>query len=179
MNVFGKTLRGRAAAVLIGCGTLSVGARQWRRSLTLDHDDVGWDRRISEISQDAERTGLMMEYGSVTADLDYIRKWHREHGFDGGVTLRHVERGLYTNVPSGRAKSETCEGSIPENAKIRECYYLYYELKGADVHFLNPPNPAKPGNGERLQQIFIRGTTPINCNFFNYCNSPNHHSPSS
>lgn len=127
---------------------------------------------LSEPEQDeltllALRNGLMGQRGrSVKDELDYIRKWHQDHGFKGGLVLRELDMPLFwideppdnasgddNNINDKDAKDNNIHSSTttfeelvldPMRLARRECYYLYYELRG---------------NGHLHQEIFCRGTT--------------------
>lgn len=107
-------------------------------------------RSLADVAEVVRRTGLMGSSRSVKTELDRIRKWHHDHGYKGGLVLRDLTKPLF-----GMELWESTEehpqdltiGEILDDTTIlarRECYYLYYELKG---------------NGAIKQEIFCRGTT--------------------
>jgi len=87
---------------------------------------------------------------SVKNEMDRIRQWHHEHGYKGGLVLRDLTKPLFgmeiwestEEEPVGLTMLEIVED--PTRLARRECYYMYYELKG---------------NGAIRQEIFCRGTT--------------------
>jgi hypothetical protein len=108
------------------------------------------NRSLADVAEVVRRTGLMGSSKSVKTELDKIRKWHHDHGYKGGLVLRDLTKPLF-----GMELWENTEehpqdltiGEILDDTTIlarRECYYLYYELKG---------------NGKIKQEIFCRGTT--------------------
>ena len=97
-------------------------------------------RSTDSITTTLKRAMLMgRKRAGVSQELDDIRKWHVEHGYKGGLVLRELNTPLhYSN------NEEPFELMDAMALARRECYYLYYELKG---------------NGEIRQEIFCRGTT--------------------
>ena len=84
---------------------------------------------------------------SVKHELEQIRKWHVDHGFNGGLVLRELTQPLFDVSDFDEYEVEGGDDvePIPHHELLqRECYYLYYELTS---------------RGETKQQIFCRGTT--------------------
>jgi len=99
-------------------------------------------RNLKNLLLTVKRAGLFRG-GSVKEELDSIRKWHIEHGFRGGLVLRELREDLYDD--SFRHNITGLNKHVnPNQIHQRECYYLYYEVRG---------------NGQVKQQIFCRGTT--------------------
>lgn len=134
----------------------SYQTRRWRKDRIQELPLVTgvWDeyypsRSLPSVVQIMERAGLMGTSHSVKAELEDIRKWHREHDFRGGLVLRDLTKPLF-GIDEDDPHHEESELSLfeilqdPTRLARRECYYLYYELKP---------------NGESQQQIFCRGTT--------------------
>lgn len=158
-HVLGRRLVVAAAAGTIGL--VSYQARQWRKQkieeLPLITDDGIWNtyyptRSLPSVVQIVERAGLMGKSQSVKEELEDIRVWHQANGFKGGLILRDLTKPLF-GLDGGDSQTDVQQQpdlSIheiledPTRLARRECYYLYYELKG---------------NGESQQQIFCRGTT--------------------
>lgn len=67
-------------------------------------------------------------------DIDGIRRWHSDRDFPGAITLREW--------PAERDEKYSPITGVSDRER-RECYYIYHELTG---------------HGEKVQQIFIRGT---------------------
>ena len=84
------------------------------------------------------RAGLVGTEKSVKDEIDYLRKWHIDRGYNGGLVVRDLTRPLFN--------SEMNKSSAANDTDMnqRECYYLYYEIHS---------------NGETRQQLFCRGTT--------------------
>jgi len=113
-------------------------------------------RDIHDLDSIVARTGLMKNTRpgskSVMEELHTIRAWHQARGFRGGVILRELTKPLFnsTTLTSIMENGSVLEGGddvepMPlDQLPQRECYYLYYEIKG---------------NGHALHQIFCRGTT--------------------
>lgn len=105
-------------------------------------------RNPHDLVQTMTRAKLMGSQTSVAQELDDIRKWHIEHGYKGGLVLRELNKPLFwTSFSSNKDDSETTpefDYEDPTALARRECYYLYYEVKG---------------DGQVRQQIFCRGTT--------------------
>jgi pimeloyl-ACP methyl ester carboxylesterase len=118
-----------------------------------------------DLVQTIQRMGLMGKHKSVHAELDDIRKWHVDRGFKGGLVLRDLQQPLFADASDenssssssssshGQSQSQSAQKDMTENTNTndmernlerRECYYLYYEIKGT---------------GEIQQQLFCRGTT--------------------
>ena len=145
--------RYRRLALLVTCSlgvttSVSLYSRKWRSSL-LDKLNplASLPEGRDDMLQIMERTGLMGRSGmkSVKAELQDIRRWHIDHGFNGGLVVRELTKPLF-EASSSRTMEERLEDLVrdPTNLARRECYYLYYEI--TDV-------------GEVKQQIFCRGTT--------------------
>ena len=149
--------------------------RKWRKSklaaLPLASAEVlGKHRDIREVLANIERSGLMGYQNSVKAELDFIREWHQERGYRGGLVVRELDQPLFSALKDNRGgavpgnfgnnadsssasqrrntvskkKSGSIEPLSLRELNTRECYYLYYEVLG---------------NGQIVQQIFCRGTT--------------------
>jgi hypothetical protein len=108
-------------------------------------------RSLADVAEVVRRTGLMGSSHSVKNELDLIRKWHHDHGYKGGLVLRDLTKPLFGmelwESNGEHPHQDLTIGEILEDTTIlarRECYYLYYELKG---------------NGAIKQEIFCRGTT--------------------
>lgn len=97
-----------------------------------------------ELIRNMQRTGLMGSQRSVKEELNQIQDWHVEHGYRGGITLRDLTQHLFVNKQIGIVENLEDLVEDPMRLARRECYYLYYEIKG---------------DGEIQQQIFCRGTT--------------------
>jgi Lipase (class 3) len=120
-----------------------------------------------DLVQTIQRMGLMGKHKSVHAELEDIRKWHVHRGFKGGLILRDLHQPLFADDDASEDKNSTSRTSTKDdqkpsqtdvtknknnnindtnerNLERRECYYLYYEIKGT---------------GEIQQQLFCRGTT--------------------
>jgi hypothetical protein len=110
------------------------------------------NRSLEDVQECVRRTGLMGTSASVKTELDRIRNWHHEHGYKGGLVLRDLTKPLFgmelwENNEDIDAKEDLTIGEILEDTTRlarRECYYLYYEIKG---------------NGAIKQEIYCRGTT--------------------
>jgi len=107
------------------------------------------------IIEQVTRAGLVGTTKSVKDELQYIRKWHIERGYNGGIVLRDITRPLFllpeslgfdtNNSQEENNNNTSTEDTInPKHTNRRECYYLYYEIHS---------------NGQTKQQIFCRGTT--------------------
>lgn len=104
-------------------------------------------RDLNVLATTVARAGLMGTSVSVKHELEQIRKWHIEHGFQGGLILRELTQPLFeaTDVDEDEVEGGDDVEPIPHHELLqRECYYLYYELTS---------------RGETRQQIFCRGTT--------------------
>lgn len=106
-------------------------------------------RSFPDVVQTIQRMGLMGKHKSVHKELDDIRKWHVDRGFKGGLILRDLHQPLFAdaleeNSSSSSNVTENNTNDTERNLEWRECYYLYYEIKGT---------------GEIQQQLFCRGTT--------------------
>lgn len=126
---------GRRAVVLAGVpagfATVRSAAQRWgEQDVAEPYPPQDWWPDLERL---AERVSLMP--GGMI-DLADIRRWHVEHGFLGGVVLREFD-----SVDDSWDQPSRLTGT---SARMRhECYYLYYAIAG---------------NGERVQQVFIRGT---------------------
>jgi len=121
-----------------------------------EHDTISIKRDLVLLDVMVARAGLMGKSvpgsKSVMEELDIIRKWHLDRGFQGGIVLRELTRPLFAPTNSNDDEllglplggGDDVEPIPLENLPQRECYYLYYQIKG---------------NGHALQQIFCRGTT--------------------
>ena len=97
---------------------------------------------LQSIIETIKRAGLMGSTSSVKEELDFLRKYHLDKGYNGGLVVRDLSLPLFTYNES--SSSESCEESSDKNMAQRECYYLYYQIHA---------------NGHKQQQIFCRGTT--------------------
>ena len=108
-------------------------------------------RDLGVLATTVARAGLMGTSvpgaKSVKHELEQIRKWHVDHGFNGGLVLRELTQPLFdvSDIDEDVVEGGDDVESIPHHELLqRECYYLYYELTS---------------RGETKQQIFCRGTT--------------------
>ena len=104
-------------------------------------------RDLNELATTVARAGLMKTSKSVKHELEQIRKWHIDHGFNGGLVLRELTEPLFdvSGIDEDDMEGGDDVEPIPHQELLqRECYYLYYELTS---------------RGETKQQIFCRGTT--------------------
>jgi len=135
-------------------------------------------RDLNVLATTVARAGLMgnlvRNAKSVKDELNAIRSWHQQRGFNGGLVLREVARPIYNSAlePYFLDSEDDNQNEItepistdddtlllsPEQIQQRECYYLYYEILP---------------DGKIIQQIFCRGTTLtadvftcLNCSFF-------------
>ncbi|KAL3793658.1 hypothetical protein HJC23_010230 [Cyclotella cryptica] len=107
---------------------------------------------VSSLIELITRAGLVGSTKSVKDELDALRKWHTERGYNGGLVVRDLSRPLFSLdlFNSDPGKQESASGKISVSSpdigvmNQRECYYLYYEILS---------------NGETRQQLFCRGTT--------------------
>ena len=97
-----------------------------------------------EVARTMQRNGLMGSERSVKDEIHLIQDWHVEHGYRGGITLRDLTQHLFVNKQMGVVENLEDLVEDPMRLARRECYYLYYEIKG---------------DGQIQQQIFCRGTT--------------------
>ena len=113
---------------------------------SIDKSPAGFNlapmRELEELLQTVMRAGLMGHATSVKQELEFIRKWHLEHGFHGGLVLRELNEPLFQI--EGGDEVDPVPPMRESELHQRECYYLYYQ-----VH----------PNGRVQQQIFCRGTT--------------------
>ena len=96
---------------------------------------------LQSIIETIKRAGLMGSTSSVKEELDLLRKYHLDKGYNGGLVVRDLSLPLFTYNESS---DESSEESSDKNMAQRECYYLYYQIHA---------------NGHKQQQIFCRGTT--------------------
>lgn len=123
-----------------------------RNSTSNNKSPGGVRRDLNVLATTVARAGLMGTSvpgaKSVKHELDTIRKWHQDHGFNGGLVLRELTEPLYdatVDMDEDEVEGGDDVEPIPHHELWqRECYYLYYELRP---------------NGEARQQIFCRGTT--------------------
>ena len=115
------------------------------------HQTPAIRRDLNVLATTVARAGLMGTSvpgaKSVKHELEQIRKWHVDHGFNGGLVLRELTQPLFDVLDFDEDEVEGGDDvePIPHHELLqRECYYLYYELTS---------------RGETKQQIFCRGTT--------------------
>lgn len=150
--------RTRRAVLLVGAATtgavVSYKTRTWRNQHIQELPD--WqellksphhkNRNIDELTTTMKRSKLMgtIKQG-VSQELEDIRKWHVDHGYKGGLVLRELNTPIFSHHHDDDDE-DTPEFEFLDSMALarRECYYLYYEVKG---------------NGQITQQIFCRGTT--------------------
>jgi hypothetical protein len=115
---------------------------------------------LSNLLQFLQRTALMGKQDRMMDDLQQIRQWHVTHGFKGGLVLRDLTKPVFQMATKNSTPQEeqdnnsnnkdnedwTLQEIIDDPTRLarRECYYLYYEIKG---------------DGQVIQQLFCRGTT--------------------
>ena len=134
----------------------------------------GLTRSISSLIELSERNCLMGHKNNLLDELESIRRWHRERGFNGGIVLRELHTPLYQKDNPNDAASKdvttttnTATTNTTTNATTnttntvatlldehvqRHCYYIYYEIRG---------------DGHKRQQIFCRGSTVLSDVFTN------------
>eukprot|EP00814_Leptocylindrus_danicus_P006985 CAMPEP_0116010790 /NCGR_PEP_ID=MMETSP0321-20121206/4200_1 /TAXON_ID=163516 /ORGANISM="Leptocylindrus danicus var. danicus, Strain B650" /LENGTH=466 /DNA_ID=CAMNT_0003479935 /DNA_START=2352 /DNA_END=3752 /DNA_ORIENTATION=+ len=168
----------RRIAYITGITGVITGAswcnRKWRNAKLAElppasAETLGKHHDIKEVLTNVERSGLMGYQSSVKAELDFIREWHKERGYRGGLVVRELNEPLFSplkqnmggampgnfgnddasSATSQRRNTVSSSKSTSEPLSLRElntreCYYLYYEVLG---------------NGQIVQQIFCRGTT--------------------
>jgi hypothetical protein len=133
-----------AGSLVAGVGTC-IYARHYRQQKLQELDwNCFSERNLDELVDIMERNGLMGVTDSVKDELDYIQAWHTEHGYRGGLTLRDLTQHLFVDKEFGIVEQFEDPIVDPMHLARRECYYMYYEIKG---------------NGQIRQQIFCRGTT--------------------
>lgn len=122
-----------------------------RRDNTAQQQTPPMRRDLGVLATTVARAGLMGTSvpgaKSVKHELEQIRKWHVDHGFNGGLVLRELTQPLFdvSDIDEDVVEGGDDVESIPHHELLqRECYYLYYELTS---------------RGETKQQIFCRGTT--------------------
>jgi hypothetical protein len=105
---------------------------------------------VASLVETITRAGLVGSTKSVKDELDTLRKWHLQRGYNGGLVVRDLNRPLFNLdlFHSDKKESNSDEEQNVSNdvglMNQRECYYLYYEIHS---------------NGETRQQLFCRGTT--------------------
>ncbi|KAL7514553.1 hypothetical protein ACHAXN_013352 [Cyclotella atomus] len=105
---------------------------------------------VSSLIETITRAGLVGGTKSVKDELDTLRKWHVQRGYNGGLVVRDLSRPLFNLDLFHSDKKESGsneELNVSNDVGLmnqRECYYLYYEIHS---------------NGETRQQLFCRGTT--------------------
>jgi len=105
------------------------------------------NRTTDSITTTMKRAKLMGSVRmGVSQELENIRKWHTDHGYKGGLVLRELNTPIFVHHEDDEIHHEVHDFDSLDAMALarRECYYLYYELKG---------------NGEIRQEIFCRGTT--------------------
>lgn len=104
------------------------------------------NRDASEVLETLQRAGLMGRSGSksVKQELDFIRKWHQDRGYKGGLVVRELTQPLFGKEGTTLWQELEELALHPTWLARRECYYLYYEIRP---------------NGHIQQQLFCRGTT--------------------
>lgn len=166
-NAHQNTKRTKAAAVVVVATVTSAGAaiyyarhiRHEKLSTLISAKDSGLLSQHNDNNQSAstekydlqsiietiKRSGLMGSTSSVKEELDLLRKYHLDKGYNGGLVVRDLSLPLFTYYKSSSSSESSEESSgSDKNMAQRECYYLYYEIKA---------------NGHKQQQIFCRGTT--------------------
>jgi len=150
-SVYTRHLRDEKLSHLVlakDCGLLSS---------DVDNEDSSSSNQynLPYIIEQVTRAGLVGTTKSVKDELQCIRKWHIERGYNGGIILRDVTRPLFSlpeymgfdtnNSEEDNINNTSTEETInPKHLNRRECYYLYYEIHS---------------NGQTKQQIYCRGTT--------------------
>jgi hypothetical protein len=107
---------------------------------------------LHSLIETTKRAGLIGSTKSVKDELQTLREWHANRGYNGGIVVRDLGRPLFSlnSLDHGRETNDgdgnaSLDGIIDiTKSDQRECYYLYYEIHS---------------NGEIQQQIFCRGTT--------------------
>ncbi|KAL7544292.1 hypothetical protein ACHAWF_007676 [Thalassiosira exigua] len=118
---------------------------------------------LPSLVESATRAGLIGSTRSVKDELHVLRRWHAGRGYHGGLAVRDLSRPLFSldlrdhysdheasddgidDDDDGDGGGEADDGVFDvDRANRRECYYLYYEIRG---------------DGETRQQLFCRGTT--------------------
>ena len=105
---------------------------------------------IETLIETITRAGLIGNTKSVKDELDALRKWHADRGYNGGLVVRDLSRPLFSldSFHSNEKNPDPNKSDLfPSDIGLmnqRECYYLYYEIHS---------------NGETRQQLFCRGTT--------------------
>ncbi|KAL3906266.1 MAG: hypothetical protein SGILL_009340 [Bacillariaceae sp.] len=157
-----------ASAVVIS-GGVSWYTRYWRNQQLqklefYDPDNPQSNNYLprppEDILRTVERAGLMGKPGmkSVKEELEDIREWHAERGYNGGLVLRELLQPLFEHCSDNEASQDhkmtqgaggdddglTLQDYTHPNLARRECYYMYYEITPT---------------GEIKHEIFCRGTT--------------------
>ena len=116
---------------------------------------------VASLIETITRASLVGSTKSVKDELDALRKWHIDRGYNGGLVVRDLTRPLFrldnvfhnseatnsnenSNNSDNNNNKQLMDSNIGHNMNQRECYYMYYEIHS---------------NGETRQQIFCRGTT--------------------
>lgn len=106
---------------------------------------------VDSLIETITRASLVGSTKSVKDELDALRKWHIDRGYNGGLVVRDLSRPLFSLDMFQYEKSDSNSNNSDSNTQRnignmnqRECYYMYYEIHS---------------NGETQQQIFCRGTT--------------------
>jgi hypothetical protein len=100
---------------------------------------------VATLVETITRAGLIGNTKSVKDELDSLRKWHVERGYNGGLVVRDLSRPLFSlDLFHSEENSSEPREINASSMNQRECYYLYYEIHS---------------NGETRQQLFCRGTT--------------------
>mmetsp|Transcript_20128 Transcript_20128/g.30269 ORF Transcript_20128/g.30269 Transcript_20128/m.30269 type:complete len:386 (+) Transcript_20128:103-1260(+) len=146
-------LRGAAIVTSVVIGVSSY-ARYWRNqrieelecfSSSSSQASFG-NRDPKEVVETLQRAGLMGLNGpSLQKELEYIQKWHRDHGYQGRVIVRELTKPLFGKP--GTTLWQELEDLVAHptwSLMRRECYYLYCE---------------RNTEGHLQQQLFCRGTT--------------------
>ena len=151
------------AAITIA-GSSSIYTRHIRKqklsTLTLAQDStlLSTKYNLPSLTESVKRAGLIGTTKSVKDELHYLRNWHVDRGYFGGIVLRDLSRPLFSLNSSSADEIDEASSSSdddddgknhkiiidPDQSNRRECYYLYYEIHS---------------NGQTQQQIFCRGTT--------------------
>lgn len=154
-----RRLRKIAVAVTAGASIagLSIYSRHERRKKLAILNQSGFlissDQSMpkydaASLIETITRAGLIGTTKSVKDELDALRKWHMERGFNGGIVVRDLTRPLFSldlfHSDNNETVSDKDQEMSNEVMNQRECYYLYYEIHS---------------NGETRQQLFCRGTT--------------------
>jgi len=132
-------LGGAAAVAAAGIGAYALDYVGRTRKV----DEVfAFDRDLKTVVATAERATRVGFEARVGHELQALREWHAARGYLGGIVLRSLDEGVYSNAPAAAAAPD----GPPVLHAERECYYLYYEVLP---------------NGQRVQQLFVRGTANL------------------